>query len=101
VHVVDQDGQRRRGTAQRQLQATGRATGGAAGADLAVVAISAAGSNPRRRRRAGSAGTGTSGAALARSGAGRFAAIWAAIRSATGSAERNFSAPTSSRATPS
>ena len=36
-----------------------------------------------------------------RSAAGRFAAMCAAIRSATGNAARNFSAPTSRRATPS
>ena len=48
--------------------------------------------------RCGGTGTSTPGA---RRSAGRLAAMWAAISAATGSAARNFSAATSSRAMPS
>ena len=66
-----------------------------------AAASSRAWLNPRRRRRRGCSGTGTSAAAFPDSPGGAFAAICAAIASASATAPRNLSARTSARAGPS
>ena len=122
VDVVDEDRQRRRRAAHAHEQPARRAALAAARADLARRAVLAHqavrqrpldparerdGEHPRRveaarapaRRQRGHGHE--HGRRVAQRRAGRFAAMCAAIRSAAGSAPRNFSAPTSRRATPS
>ena len=117
-HVVDQQdaagrGGRRRGSAAggrsarpgagrpdgRRRGGPGRARSGDPSRSASAAASSPAGSKPRRRSRAGAAGTGTIAPLSMWAGASHW--IRSAIRSATGSSRRNFSAATSSRATPS
>jgi len=88
---------RRRPTCLPLPRRSRQASTGASRRSASAPASSPAGSKPRRRSRGGAGGTGTITPLSMCAGASH--SIRSAIRSATGSRRRNFSAATSSRAT--